>query len=366
MTLTNTTGSLKTLMLVSAVATALLALSGCKSMPKEASAADKLSNGRTQTDKTINTDYEGYKAQQSAIKAINDTGKHPVKSYSLAKAQCWLDVSLHEYSRNDRSRFPQLAMGESVKITDYLSGGGAVAGADNPANQTPLVNDAAKLRDDLWAQAASYKGQESFKCAERQVACAEVELVHAGNEHNQQGWRHAKPYVQIAEDLLGEAKAAMDACKPAPTIVPIAPPPPVAAPAPAPAKTIEKITLGASALFRFDKRNTGDLLPEGKAQMDELANKINSVYASVDSVSLVGYTDRLGSDSYNSKLSIDRANTVKAYLQGKGVTAPMSAAGRGEADPVVQCPGGNKPTPALTQCLQPNRRVEITITGVKR
>jgi OmpA-OmpF porin, OOP family len=366
MTPMTTTSSLKTLMLASAALTAMFALSGCKGMAKD-SATDKLSNGRTQTDKTINTDYEGYKAQQSAIKTINDTGKHPVKSYSLAKAQCWLDVSLHEYSRNDRSRFPQLAMTESVKITDYLGQGGAVAGADNPANQTPLVNNAAKLREDLWAQAASYKGQEGFKCAERQVACAEVELVHAGNEHNQQGWRHAKPYVQIAEDLLGEAKAAIEACKPAPTVVPVAPPPPAApapAPAPAPVKTIEKITLGASALFRFDKRNTGDLLPEGKAQMDDLANKINTVYANVESINLVGYTDRLGTDSYNNKLSIDRANTVKAYLQSKGVTAPMTTSGRGEADPIVDCPGPK--IVALTQCLQPNRRVEITITGTKR
>jgi OmpA-OmpF porin, OOP family len=123
--------------------------------------------------------------------------------------------------------------------------------------------------------------------------------------------------------------------------------------------------LSAGALFKFDKRNQADLLPQGKAEMDDMARRIKTVYASVESIQLVGYTDRLGSDSYNQKLSEDRANTVKAYLQGQGVSASMTASGRGKADPVVQCEG-NKPTPQLTQCLQPNRRVEITITGIKR
>jgi hypothetical protein len=58
-------------------------------------------------------------------------------------------------------------------------------------------------------------------------------------------------------------------------------------------------------------------------------------------------------------------SNCKAYLQSKGVTAPMTTAGRGPADPVVQCEG-SKPTPQLTACLQPNRRVEITIVGVTK
>ncbi len=311
--------------------------------------------------------YGSYTTQQTALKSLNDTGQISVKSYALSKAQCWLDVSLHEYSRNDRSTFPQEAFDESAKIASELKQGASLA-----AQQTPLLNGATMLREDLWAQAASLKKLEGFACAERQVACAEVELVHAGNEYAQQGWRHAKPYVQIAEDLLSDAKAAAAACpkpKPPPSIVPLMPEPVAVAPL-APiaklTKTIEKITLNASALFKFDKRKTVDLLPQGKAQLDELAAKINSVYASVESIALVGYTDRLGSDAYNNTLSADRANAVKAYLQSKGVTSAMTTEGRGKAEPIAQCPGGNAPTAALTQCLQPNRRVEVAITGVKR
>jgi OmpA-OmpF porin, OOP family len=346
----------------------VLALSAC-SAPD---ASKALTNPATQTDATIRKDYKGYNAQQAAIKALNDAGTHTVRSYSLSKAQCWLDVSLHEYSRNDRSAFPQEAFNESIKITDYLKN----ASGANPALQTPLVNQADKLRDDLWAKAEALKTHQGYKCAEQKIACAEVELAHAGNEHKQQGWRHAKPYVQIAEDLLSDATTAANNCKPPPPpprIVPLPVEPAVPAPATVPVpvlvqptKTIEKITLNASALFRFDKRNAADLLPQGKAQLDDLANKINTVYATVESIGLIGHTDRLGTDAYNDKLSLDRASTVKTYLQSKGVTANMSVAGRGKAEPVAQCPGGNAPTPLLTQCLQPNRRVEVVITGEKK
>ncbi len=303
------------------------------------------------TDSAIDADYRSYETQQSAIKALNDTGSHPVKSYSLAKAQCWLDVSFHEYTRNDRSDFPQAALGESDKITRYLQSSGDVRSQANPANQTPLVNDAAKLRPDLWDRAALLKQHEGFRCAEQLVACGEVELVHAGNEHNQQQWRHAKPYVQIAEDLLGQAQQAADAC-PKPSVQ-------------MPERVVERLNLSASALFRFNRRNQDDLLPVGRAELDQLAERIRTVYASVERIDLVGYTDRLGSDGYNATLSQDRADTVKAYLQSRGLDAPMTAEGRGEAEPLVQC-SGERATPQLTACLQPNRRVEVTIIGVKR
>ena len=362
-----------------------LAVASLASLCGTAGAAEALSSTGTQTDATIMADHRGYQAQQAAIKALNDSGQHPLRSYSLAKAQCWLDVSFHEYTRNDRSAFPQAALDESARITAYLSAGGAIDAADNPARRTPLVNGAPELRPDLWLQAARLKTHAGARCAERLIACAEVELVHAGNEHAQQGWRHAKPYVQMAEDGLAEAEAAAQAC-PGPILPPVAPAPvpapvvcpaqpvgpagvPVPVPPPAepqrPVTTVEKIVLDASMLFKFDRRTANDLLPTAQSQLDLLVTKLNTEYQSVERVELVGYTDRLGRDSYNLKLSQDRANAMKSVLQSKGVTAQIIAIGRGNADPLVQCPG-SKQTPALVLCLQPNRRVEFNITGVRR
>ena len=67
------------------------------------------------SDQAIQRDHAVYEGLQGRIKALNDKGR-PVRDYHLAKAQCWLDVSFHEYTRNDRSRFPQAAMNESEKL----------------------------------------------------------------------------------------------------------------------------------------------------------------------------------------------------------------------------------------------------------
>jgi outer membrane protein OmpA-like peptidoglycan-associated protein len=349
-----------------------------------AAASAPLSASGIQTDGSVMADQRGYRRQQDAIKQLNDTGRHPLRSYSLAKAQCWLDVSFHEYTRNDRSAFPQQALDESARITSYLGTDAAPGGPDDPAQQTPLLNNAERLRTDLWLLAARLKQDPGFHCAEQQVACGEVELVHAGNESRQLGWRHAKPYVQIAEDLLSEAEAAVTACAPPPA-PPVPPPepapqppeppapqppvPPAPEPLPpvpaAPVRVVEKIVIDASMLFKFDRRAVSDLLPAAQSQLDLLVEKINVEYESVESVELVGYTDRLGRWDYNLKLSQDRADAIKSVLQAKGVKALITALGRGSRDPLVDCPGA-KPTPAMKLCLQPNRRVEFTITGVRR
>ena len=57
---------------------------------------------------------------------------------------------------------------------------------------------------------------------------------------------------------------------------------------------------------------------------------------------VVGYTDRIGSDAYNLKLSEARARTVADFLVGKGLPAgKVSIEGRGETNPVTgtQCDG---------------------------
>ncbi len=348
---------------------ALLALLGaCSSAPpKPAAAAD----GHPPSDEAQQQDHQRYATQQAAIQALNDSGRHPVRSYALSKAQCWLDVSFHEFTRNDRSAFPREAFEESRRITEHLNG--RLAGPD-PAASTPLVNKAPRLRDDLWLQAVRLKAHAGFSCAAQRLACGEVELVHAGNEHAQQGWRHAKPYVQIAEDQLAEAELQAAACVVAPAPPPPAPAalarpvaPPVAAPAPKPepVPTVERITLSAGALFRFNQRGVDDMLPAGRQQLDDLAQRLNQAYSRVDRIRLVGHTDRLGRPAYNERLSLDRAAAVRKHLQARGVTAPIEIAGVGASQPLVPCEG-RKTATVLQACLQENRRVSVEVTGIAK
>lgn len=294
----------------------------------------------------IHADHETLAATQARIKALNDKGIR-VDNYHLAKAQCWLDTSFHEYTRNDRGGYPQAALDEAVKLI------GALEAGTDPGWETPLVNGAEKLRPDLWAKYDSLKKMEGFSCAAQATACAEVELVHAGNEIHDGGWRHAKPYVQIAEDLTAKAERREAECK---------------QPEVAPPVETEQFDLAADALFKFDRGDLAGMLPEGKAKLDELVARLNSVYANVERIRLVGHTDRLGTDAYNQKLSDRRAWTVKQYLQDQGISAPVQAEGAGESQPTgttTQCVG-ERATKILTQCLQPDRRVSVEITGVKR
>lgn len=127
----------------------------------------------------------------------------------------------------------------------------------------------------------------------------------------------------------------------------------------------EEVNLSADALFKFGKSNLKDLLPTGKTELDQLVNKLHSDYLQLDSVHLVGHTDRLGSEKFNYDLGLRRANTVKAYLQQAKVTAPISVESAGESMPVTAHCEGHKSTPELTACLQPDRRVVIKIHGLK-
>ena len=325
------------------------------------------------TDQAIHADYATYERQQAAIKALNDSGSHRVASYSLAKAQCWLDVSFHEYSRNDRSAFPQAALTESHRITQYLAQGGSPAGSANPANQTPLVNNAARLRLDLWDRAAQLKGHPGYRCAEQRVACAEVELVHAGNEHNQQQWRHAKPYVQIAEDQLAEAAIAAQACippppppPPPPVVVapPPPPPPPVVVAPPPPPRPVQR---QANVLFNFDKRDMANVRPLTKDTLDKLVAEIKTSGWKLERITLAGHADiskNATDQRYNAKLAEDRASTIKDYLVSQGISAAViSTVAKADSEQVVSCVRGKLSRAAYEECLLPNRRVEVQAEG---
>ena len=88
------------------------------------------------SDEAIHADLQSYEATQGRIQALNDAGR-PIRDYHLSKAQCWLDVSFHEYTRNDRSAFPQEALTESEKLIVDMENGVSPIPTD-----TALVNEA--------------------------------------------------------------------------------------------------------------------------------------------------------------------------------------------------------------------------------
>ena len=138
------------------------------------------------------------------------------------------------------------------------------------------------------------------------------------------------------------------------------PKPPVKAP---PEKLLpQKINFSADALFDFDK---SDLKPEGKAMLDDLTRLLQG--AKYEVILAIGHADRIGTVQYNQKLSVRRAETVKKYLVAKGIEPNrVYAEGKGKSQPLTK-PGDCtvKNRKALIACLQPDRRVDVEVTGTK-
>mgnify|MGYP000443884298 CR=1 FL=1 len=190
------------------------------------------------------------------------------------------------------------------------------------------------------------KAEQSLITVESDKASMEIPSSHAGvvkelkvklGDKVKQG--------SVVLTLEGEGGAAAPA--PAPKAAA-----PAAAPAPAPAAAT-KVTYAADTFFDFDK---SVLKADGKAKLDDLAGKVKAINLEV--IIAVGHTDSVGADAYNQKLSVKRADAVKAYLVSKGIEKNrVYTEGKGEKQPVAD----NKTDAGRSK----NRRVEIEVVGTR-
>ncbi len=194
-------------------------------------------------------------------------------------------------------------------------------------------------------------------------------LATAASAQDIQNWRNASGEVwknaagqcwrsgtwtpaTAAAGCDGAIVAPAPAPAPAPKAAPAPAPAPKPAPAPAPAAAA-KVTYAADAFFDFDK---SVLKPEGKAKLDDLVSKVKSINLEV--IIAVGHTDWIGTDAYNQKLSVRRAEAVKAYLVSKGIEKNrIYTEGKGEKQPIAD----NRTKEGRAK----NRRVEIEVVGTR-
>ena len=167
---------------------------------------------------------------------------------------------------------------------------------------------------------------------------------------------------RMAEMPMTPAPAPMPAPMPAPPVVAAAPLIAPAAPSPPPPR--RRVSFAAESLFGFGQTT---LRPEGTAALDKFANDLSGTQ--FDTIAVEGHTDRLGRSAFNQKLSEQRAMAVKTYLVNSARLDPMkiTTAGKGETMPVTtmaECKG-TRQTPALIQCLQRDRRVDVEVVGTR-
>lgn len=175
------------------------------------------------------------------------------------------------------------------------------------------------------------------------------------------------PFGRAAE-AAPRAVAAPSYVEPAPT--PASPPAPPLVAAATPVEPVaapperRRVSFSADSLFGFDQSL---VKPEGRAALDQFVKELAGTRFEI--IKVDGHTDRLGSPGYNQRLSARRAEAVKAYLVSSGGVdaGKIVATGKGFSTPVtksVDCKG-NKASPKLIACLQPDRRVEVEATGTR-
>ena len=364
------------------------------------------------TDEAISADIKVIQTLQGRLAELNRKGV-PISSYHFAKAQAWLDFALDEYTINDRSRVVEEALHQSLSLIEKME-----AGKKDIGMNTPVIPTSSVVRADLWAKAETLKKRVSSLCAGDKVAQLEVQLVWAGHEDKEFGWRHSKPYLQAAERLAREADTQMEACPPQPpepvaadiepvmkriemAVAKVEPAtvttfeaktskvePAVAKAEPSasagPAKNIVIQSPGPSVVTTLSVETAGLPVPcpesapaAGIKALEPLPDRIHFAYDRADinvassavldriaaamkdeqtfRVVLYGHADQRGNLSYNMILSRQRAESVHAYLVSAGIDA-----GRITVAPI----GKTKPltTEKNTDAYARNRRVEFFFT----
>ena len=169
--------------------------------------------------------------------------------------------------------------------------------------------------------------------------------------------RNNKPvYDSLGNCVRTQWQGKTDPCAPAAKAKPVA-----AAPAPTPFKKaaapVPNISQEARSVY-FDFNKT-TLTAAAKTKLDELANVINQS-SEITDVRIHGFTDQIGTDSYNMALAQKRTQVVKKYLDSKSrlKSTEGDIRGLGKSAPEAGCLSLKKRA-AKVSCMNKERRVEV-------
>ena len=115
-----------------------------------------------------------------------------------------------------------------------------------------------------------------------------------------------------------------------------------------------QINLSSDVLFDFDK---AELKPEADAELQKAADVIRQKGKGL--ILITGYTDSKGSDAYNQRLSLARAQAVKNWFEAKGLNQNYQIKGQGATNPVA--PNTHPDGSDNPEGRAKNRRVEIIV-----
>ncbi|MDT8997758.1 OmpA family protein [Paucibacter sp. APW11] len=253
------------------------------------------------------------------------------------------------------------------------SGGGAVSAVSASPSQRQLnYKFGLGLQYRLSANLLLRAEAEQYRVADAMEGHGRISLVSLSL---------VMPFGEGARGARAAAPSTSNYAYRPPVVEPTpAPPPVVSAPPPMPMpmpmmpmnkpdpaaqrEPPRRVSFSAESLFGFDQSSVS---PKGREALDQFARDMAGTRFEL--VVVEGHTDRLGSAAYNQTLSLQRADAVKAYLVASGGldASKISTAGRGEGSPVTRAGDclASLPTAALRACLQPDRRVDVEVSGTR-
>ncbi len=244
-----------------------------------------------------------------------------------------------------------------ANVRDNFVGTGAVVVQDpNPSKREANLKVGLGMEYSL-SQALSVRGElERYRVNDAVGNHGDVDMLSVGLVYRFGGAPESVAYRAPAPAPVPVYVAPVE-----PSPAPAASAPPVVA---ADKAVPAKVSFSADSLFDFNKST---IKPEGKRALDKFASDLKgSTFTVID---VTGHTDRIGSAARNQRLSELRASVVKSYLvDAAGIpTTLVSAKGVASTDPVTKPDDcrGRKPTPKLIACLQPDRRVDVAVSGTR-
>lgn len=249
--------------------------------------------------------------------------RNPGDIYARARAINLLEFVGTEYDRANRSPVLDTSFVHAVAIVQRIEAG------QTWYEKVNEPSGAAEVAPGLWQRIDSLQGADANRCAEAEVAKAQVKLLLAVEEHRTGGPECSAPIIKEVEALIDEIKRLIAACEPKPADTAAVEAAPVPAPEPETAAP-DVVKIPAEVHFAFDRSK---LSPATKRVLDQLAGQLVALPDA--EVQLDAYTDPQGQSKYNRQLSAWRGEAVRRYLISKGVNpARISVVPLGASAPI--------------------------------